>query len=230
MFLIPPKDLSSRLDCAYHTPSFRAFLEEIEQRRAAGQHTIKHIVDFVQAPKLNRANTPADSVFRYVDIGAIDAERCEIIESEIQEGTVDELPDRARILVQTNDVIFPLSYDSLGKVAIIPPSLDGQLVSSGFIGIRCVDEDEALLLWSLLRSETMQKQFRHIASGYTQRGISKDSVSELQFPIPLAQAMLIPKIRALRDKASSARDAELTAPQQHRPPNGKLITRLGREL
>lgn len=210
LFLIFPGEIKDRIDVSYHSPSFSQLLKRIEAMAKTGTHEVKFISDFNLADKVEPEE--ADEVFRYVDIGAIDAERCQIIRSEVQEGTLAELSDRARVRLKENDVIFPLSFDSLGKVAIIPQWLDGQLASTGFIAIRNKNYDEAVLLWAIIRSEVMQKQFHHLASGYTQRGISKEHLNELRFPIPVRnRGDVIEGVKKFLVNADSSRKTELIA-------------------
>ncbi len=56
---------------------------------------------------------------------------------------------------------------------------------------RNTNYNDAALLWSIIRSSVMQKQFHHIASGYPQRGISKEHLHELRFPIPVKDRTVI---------------------------------------
>ncbi len=135
LFLIQAAELTDRIDVSFHTPSYRRLIAQIDEMATTGTHEVRRISDFVLAEKID-VEEVGDDVFQYVDIGAVDPERCRIIMSEVQEGTLAELADRARILLKENDVIFPLSYDSLGKVAIVPKALDGQLASTGFVSIR----------------------------------------------------------------------------------------------
>lgn len=211
LFLIFPNEITDRIDVAYHTPSYSRIVRRIDRLGESGSHTVKRITDFELADRIN-VREAGDEIFKYLDIGAIDAERCEIIFSEVQEGTLDSLPARARIKIKENDVIFPLSFDSLGKVAIVPKELDGQLASTGFVVIRNKSFDEAVLLWSIIRSEVMQKQFRHVASGYTQRGLSTQHLGEIRFPIPvLYNQVITDDIKEYLDDAENSRRNEIAS-------------------
>lgn len=211
LFLIYPDELSDRIDVSFHSPSYRRLLTQIGEMAKTGTHKVMRISDFVLADKID-VEEAGDEVFRYVDIGALDAERCQIMMSEVQEGTLGELADRARILLKENDVIFPLSFDSFGKVAIVPKELDGQLASTGFVAIRNTNYNDASLVWSIVRSSVMQKQFHHIASGYTQREISREDLDELLFPIPLKdRTAMTESVKKFLADANKSRNAELAA-------------------
>jgi len=211
LFLIPPEHITDRIDVAYQAPSFLRLKEQIDSMARAGTHEIRLITDFLLASKVD-IEEAGERVFQYVDIGAVDAERCQIVQTEIQEGTIDDLSDRARIQLKEHDVMFPLSYDSFGKVAIVPKGLDGQLASTGFLVIRNDTYEDAVLLWAIVRSQLMQKQFHHIASGYTQRGISKEHLKWIRFPMPKnGRDELVKSVKDFLAKANTSRQNELDA-------------------
>lgn len=208
LFIIKPEMIDDRIDIAFYSPSYRKMMGEIENN-ADGNYEVKKLENLNVIKKIIKSDE-LGKIFKYIDIGAIDLERGRIILSECQEGILEDLPDRARIKVKENDVVFPLSYDSFGKVAIISTELDGQLVSSGFMAIRCNTFDEAILLWAIIRSDAMQKQFDHVASGYTQREISKDHLSKyIKFLFPLRSENIIKRLKENYDKAQDAREIEL---------------------
>ncbi len=211
LFFILPSETADRLDVSYHTPSYSRLMKQIDEMSKSGKYDVKTIADFTLAEKIG-VSEASNQVYKYVDIGAIDAERCEIMEREIEEGTLEDLADRARLPMKKNDVLFPLSFDSFGKVAIVPKELDGHLASTGFVAIRNKSYDEAVLLWSVIRSRMMQKQFYHIASGYTQRGISTQHLNYLRFPIPKSDSDAVTKsIRGFLRQAARSRQGELAA-------------------
>ena len=211
LFLIRPEDLLDRIDVAYHVPSFRRAVARIDKMGIAGTHDIKTVSDFRLAERIE-SDSENQEIFKYIDIGAIDGERCRIVYSELEEGSIEELSDRARNIVRENDVLLPLSYDSLGKVAIVPKELDGHLASTGLLVIRNDSYEEALMLWAIARSEVMQMQFRHISSGYTQRGLSREHLPQIRFPFPrTGRPELIAAIKERLGKADESRTSELAA-------------------
>lgn len=211
LFLIYADEITDRIDVSYHSPSFKRLIEHITTMEKNKTHEIKKISGFDLADKIDKSEVD-DEIFKYIDIGAIDLERGQILPSELLEGTIDDLAERARLVVRENDVIFPLSYDSFGKVAIVPKELEDQLASTGFVVIHNNNYDDAILLWAIIRSNLMQKQFHHIASGYTQRGISKEHLNEIKFPIPIkGRKEIIESIKKYFDSANVARKKELEA-------------------
>jgi len=212
LFLI--EDVQDRLDVDFYAQSYRLLLKKLAKLKADGAIENNKMIDFDISPNIKKEDAQG-KVFRYADIGAIDYDRCEFIRKECLEEAFEELPNRARVLLNENDVIFPLSYDSLGKCAIVPNWMDGQLASTGFMGIRCKNHEEAIFLWALIRSETMQKQFLHTSSGYTQRGISKEHLNAyVLFPIPKdgkVKDAIVNKVKGKLKSASKARQDELDA-------------------
>jgi hypothetical protein len=131
---------------------------------------------------------------------------------EWDEGHRNELPKRAKLIIKENDLLFSKPYRSLPKVVIIPKELEEQLASSGFYGIRTNNYKEACLLWSLFRSELIQKQFIHLCSGYTQRELNDDYLNTyLVIPIPINHADISNIVAQNINKAKKAREAELEA-------------------
>lgn len=185
LFLIDPSMIKDRLDVSFYSPSYRRLMKKLEELENSGKIELKKIKDFETLSKINYEDNE-DNFYCYVDIGALDKERGIINIDECEEGLLSNLTERARQIINENDVTFPLSYDSLGKVAIIPKELDGQLASTGFVGIKCNSYEEATMIWAIIRSDIVQKQFRHIASGYTQREIGKVYLKKfLKLPLPL---------------------------------------------
>ena len=209
LFLISPDKLDERMDVSFHTPSYNNLIQKLYTLKNKGVIELKKVDDYkcLESIKIKEEN---NNWFKYVDIGVIDKERGKINLNECEEGTLDDLPARARLKVNENDVIFPLSYDSLGKVAIIPKELNNELVSTGFYGIKLNDYKSACLLWDVITSNIVQKQFIHISSGYTQREISKQYLKKyLLLPIPINSEKIIDSTIKNLKKAEEYREKEI---------------------
>lgn len=209
LFLISPDKLEERMDVPFHSPSYNKLIQYYYDLEEKGIIKLKKIDDFEPLESIKK-NDSNNLLFKYADIGVIDKERGKINLNECEKNTLDLLPSRARLKVNENDVIFPLSYDSLGKVAIIPKELDNQLVSTGFYGIKLNNYKSACLLWNVLKSDFVQKQFIHISSGYTQRGISKEYLKKyLLLPIPTNNEKIIELTMNNLEKAQEYRKKEI---------------------
>ncbi len=184
LFLISPEKLTDRIDVFFHQPSYHKLLKSLEEKDSQQKCVLKKLSDFTKVETM-KEDVDDKNQYKYIEISAVDKERGFIIEGEWDEGTRSELANRAKLPINENDVLFSKPFRSLKKVAIVPKELDGQLASNGFYCIRPKDYAEACLLWAIIRSEIVQKQFFHLCSGYTQRELNEEYLkSYLLVPIP----------------------------------------------
>lgn len=213
LFLIDPKNINDRLDVFFHQPSFWKLKAEITESEKKGNCLIKKISDFEKVIGIDEAQfeTDENQIFKYVEISSLDKERGRIMEEEYEEGTRKQLPNRAKLLLKENDVLFSKPFRSLQKVAIVPRWLNNQLGSSGFVGIRPPNYKTACLIWALFRSELIQKQLIHLSSGYTQRELNDEYLDLLLIPIPTNDSELAESVVQNIEKALQSRKKELEA-------------------
>ena len=81
-----------------------------------------------------KPRTDPRRLIRYVDVSAVSREELRIV-SDV-EHSADNAPSRARKLVKTDDTIFATVRPTLRRIAQIPPSLDGEIVSTAFSVLR----------------------------------------------------------------------------------------------
>jgi len=211
LFLISPEKLTDRIDVFFHQPSYYYLLKTLKEKENQKTCTLKNLNDFEKIPNFESAIGDTKQ-YKYIEISSIDGERGFIMAGEWDEGTREQLADRAKVPLKENDVLFSKPFRSLKKVAIAPKELDGQLASSGFYGIRPKDYAEACLLWAILRSRIVQKQFSHLSSGYTQRELNEEYLKEyLVIPIPANKDAMAKHIAQEIKKAKQARAQELTS-------------------
>ena len=211
LFLAEPENISDRLDVFFNQPSYHKLLKKIQKAEKDGKCEIKKLTDFEKVELIEETKEEDTKIYKYIEISSIDKERGFIINGEWEEGIKTQLAERAKLPIKENDVIFSKPFRSLQKVAIIPSELDGHLASSGFYGIRPKNYSEACLLWGIFRSELIQKQFNHISSGYTQRELSDEYLTNLLIPIPKDKSVLSEIIVENIKKAKRARKEELDA-------------------
>lgn len=214
LFIVDSTKLDDRLDIFYHQPSYAVLKESMIAFGKSDKCEIKSLKDFKRIKPDIRNNPFAEDdshEFKYVEISSIDKERGVIIDDEWEEGTLDILPNRAKLFVKKGDLIFSKPYRSLKKVALIPEELDNEVVSSGFYCLRLGSEEDSLMLWSIFRSNLIQKQFRHLVSGYTQRELNDEYLDELIIPIPKDRSKISEKIKENMLLALEARKVELKA-------------------
>ncbi len=218
LFLIDPKMILDRIDVFFHQPSYNKLLQFLHKKEKNKKCKLKkledyNIVKFMSKEKQIELETSGDDlIYQYIDITSIDKERGFIMQDKLQVGTKEELPERAKLVLKTNDVLFSKPFRSLKKVAIVPKELNKQFGSSGFWGIRPNDYNEACLLWGIFRSKLIQKQFIHLASGYTQRELNDEYLKKyLIIPIPKNSAKSAKIISDNIKKAKESRKKELEA-------------------
>ena len=187
LFLISPEKLTDRIDCFYHQPSYHRLLQKLKDVNRQGKCELKKLSDFTRIKIPQKEDEEFTKQYKYIEISGIDKERGFIIPDGWEEGTREELAARAKLPIKENDVLFSKPFRSLKKVVIVPKELDNQLASSGFYGIRPKDYAEACLLWSIFRSELIQKQFIHLSSGYTQRELNDEYLNEQLVPFPVSE-------------------------------------------
>lgn len=73
-------------------------------------------------------------LIRYVDVSAVSRDELRIV-SEVEHSAANA-PSRARKMVKTGDTIFATVRPALRRIAQIPPSLDGEIVSTAFCVLR----------------------------------------------------------------------------------------------
>lgn len=84
-----------------------------------------------------------------------------------------------------SDILIPRPIGSTQGIIKIPSDFDGELFTTGNIQIRPKDENEAILLWVMLKSDIMQKQFFYLQSGCSQPEISPNNFKKyVLFPFP----------------------------------------------
>ena len=73
-------------------------------------------------------------LIHYVDVSAVSRDELRIVNDV--EHSPDNVPSRARKIVKAGDTVFATVRPSLRRIAQIPPSLDGEIVSTAFCVLR----------------------------------------------------------------------------------------------
>ncbi len=130
----------------------------------------------------NPARQPR-STFEYIDVSAISNESWSITNSTAYQGS--QAPSRARKIVREGDVIFATVRPTLKRVALIPGSRDGQVVSTAFCVLRSVPEklNNRFLYYSLL-TEDFTARMENIQRGASYPAVSDGDVMEQEIPLP----------------------------------------------
>jgi type I restriction enzyme, S subunit len=147
--------------------------------------------------------------FEYIDIAAIDREQKAITATARTRAC--DAPSRARQIVQKGDVLVSTVRPALNAVAVVPPSLDGAIASTGFTVLR---SDERRLhgpyLFHWVRGTAFIDEMVRLATGASHPAASDRVVKGSSIPIPfpddprrsLAEQK---RIAAIVDKADAIR-------------------------
>ena len=151
-----------------------------------------------------------DKEFVYVDIASVDNQAKRI--NATQRILGKDAPSRARKEIRSGDVLVSTVRPNLNAVAFVPPTLDGQIASTGFCVLRpnpvCIDNRY------LFYRTTWTEFVEYLSSRVT--GANYPAVSDSVIksaPIPLPPLPIQKQIAAVLEKADAAREKRRQADQ-----------------
>ncbi|WP_286230289.1 restriction endonuclease subunit S [Neobacillus mesonae] len=118
--------------------------------------------------------------YLYLEVNHISPESGLIQDSKLVEGK--DLPARARLQVKTDDIIISSVRPERGIVAIVPPELDGCIVTNAFIVLTPTNISPELLYF-ILRSNQVKQELQSIATGTAVPTIKLKQLKEYQLPL-----------------------------------------------
>lgn len=185
VFEVPHDKLNNkRLDAFYYSPELRQAQEKLKMLESNGKIILYKGSDFDIIPVLKKKiiSECRGKIFKYFEIGDVTSDGTIV---KHRTDYFENLPTRARLMVQKNDIIFAKNNSSRGTTVLIPDWFDGGLVTTGFIGVRPVDYDQALILWSIMESEFFRKQIYYFAITASQPEV-RDNIfkNEMLIPFP----------------------------------------------
>jgi len=143
--------------------------------------------------------------FRYIDIGSIDNTRQQISSHKTFPGR--EAPSRARRIVKAGDVLFSTVRTYLKNIAVVPPSLDGALTSTGISVLRPSEAVDGRYLFHWVCSDPFVTAMSKAQDGTMYPAVTdRDVVSASISLPPLAeQRRIVAKLDALMARTARAR-------------------------
>lgn len=183
IFTVAPESINrDRLDAFYYAPELKLLRQRIEEAVQRGEVEVKrghdfNMIDEVRGKTLNEL---LGQRFKYFEITDVTSDGAII---NWREDLYENLPTRAGLQINKNDVIFAKNNSSRGTTIIIPTHFDGALVTTGFLGIRPKNLDESMLLWAVLSSEAVRKQIYYLAITASQPEIRRN-IFEREFLLP----------------------------------------------
>lgn len=181
-----------RIDAEYYQPVYDEIVNKVKSYHGGYKllGNCLRIKDKNFTPELN-AN------YKYIELSNI-SENGHI--NGLMELTGKELPTRARLKVNTGDVIVSSIEGALSSVALINSDLDNALCSTGFFVVQS-DEINPEVLLILMKSLIVQLQLKKGCSGTILTAINKDEFKRIILPSinPSVQGLIKKKINEMYD-------------------------------
>lgn len=155
----------------------------------------------------NPADKP-DELFQYVDISSIDVFTGQIVNSTETEGR--DAPSRARKVIRFGDIIISTCRPTRGAIAIVPPHLDNQICSTGFVVVHATKDINTFYLHSILRYESTLEQFRKFSTGASYPAILEDDIKKTLISLPspdIQDGVAKTILKSLEDRNKKVEDA-----------------------
>ena len=226
VFVVRAEDLSdNRLDSFYYSPELNDLRNLLKMREKSGEIVLKRGMDFNvrgRIPKVDKGRL-CGQVCRYIEITSVT--RDGVIIDPI-EGNYEELPTRAELQVRPFDVLFAKNISSRGTAIVVPEWLDGALASSGFINVHAQDEDDALILWSVFRSEMWRKQVYYLSITASQPEVREDIfLKEMLIPWPASEEQCRRILQSARDIMRAREEERIAIERNSRIFNDMFISK-----
>jgi len=199
IFFTSGKEITDRLDCYNYAPNYKKMMKELREKEKGGSFDLIPSTDLniieerIKKKEYEKIKT---NNFKYIELGGTDKDLGLIL--NVEEDLLINLPDRAKQIIKENDILIPCPIGSTEGIVKVPKEFDGQLCSTGFIIIRPNSEEEALLLWAIMKSNLVQEQFFYNQSGSLQPGISFENFKDrILIPMPKGKIKdnIIKKVR-----------------------------------
>lgn len=128
----------------------------------------------------NPSATP-DMEFDYVDVASVDNAEKRITGARRMVG--QDAPSRARKLIRTGDVLLATIRPNLNAVALVPPSLDGEVASTGFCVLRARDAVLPEYLFYFCRSASFVGELCKLVAGAMYPAVTDSQVLDQRLPM-----------------------------------------------
>ena len=139
------------------------------------------IVHDVVSPDVAHSPPAGDRDFTYIDISSIDNSSKQIADPKTIK--TSEAPTRARQHVRTGDVLVSMTRPNLNAVALVPPTLDQAVASTGFCVVR-TNSIEPRWLFYLVQSQDFVREMSELVQGVMYPAVRPKDI--LSFEMPLA--------------------------------------------
>ena len=176
-----PKQLpSDRLDVRHHSPIY----EKLENNLHKGKFDVVTLQQKSKFPtdKINPKTIFLKNYFKYIQLQDIDPETNEVISFSSVSG--ENPPSRAKLMLQTNDLLIPTLGGSLNSIFQVPEKYDGAIGSTGFIKLVISDSYWRDFIKLFLISKYGQYQLVKYLTGSIMPSINNNNLKKILIPDP----------------------------------------------
>ena len=173
----------------------------------------------------NPRRDPRPSI-RYIDVSAISRDELRIVSEATY--SADNAPSRARKIVETGDTIFATVRPTLRRIAQIPVSLDGEIVSTAFCVLRpdlqAIASD---FLYFATQLESVMEGIASMESGASYPAVRDVDVLDQVIPLPPLpeQREIAAVLNTIRTASLHQAQCEVNATALKRAAMRELFTR-----
>jgi type I restriction enzyme M protein len=188
IFEVKPNEINiKRLDAFYYAPELKKIRKDLKKLEDDGKIFLRKGADFsiIDTLKTRDIDLMLGKKFKYFEIGDVTIDGTIV---NYREDYFEKLPTRGRLKVQKGDIIFAKNNSSRGTTVLIPEWYDSNLVTTGFIGIRPQNHEDALILWSVLEADFFRKQIYYLSITASQPEVRENIFrEEMLIPWPKSE-------------------------------------------
>lgn len=104
--------------------------------------------------------------------------------------------------IHTNDIVISNIAASYGSVAVVPPELDGCVVTSEYTVLKPKEGVDPIIAWLLLRSPEARSEMLLTSTGISRNRVKWEILKNIKFPKPSSK--IVNQVVALTNKANEA--------------------------
>jgi restriction endonuclease S subunit len=177
VFILQKSEIEKRFDPQFYKQEYKTLLSKIKSK------SFKRLGDIVKfSNETWNQKDFFENTFPYIEISEINTLSGEI--ENISETEIGEAASRAKMIVRKNDIIISTTRPNRGAIALIKPSQDFSIASTGFSIIRNLKDTEINrdYLFTVLRQQLVLKQFEQRSSGGNYPAITQEELSNVLIP------------------------------------------------
>jgi len=135
----------------------------------------------VTEEKVSQTGPPSTGEFTYIDISSIDNKTKRISQPKIL--AASSAPSRAKQNLKVGDVLVSMTRPNLNAVAVVPPSLDGAIGSTGFHVLRAI-EFEPRWLFCVVQTNDFVDSMCRVVQGALYLAVRPKDIRGYEIPVP----------------------------------------------